>query len=80
MNEQLKCMEMLLMNYLYSLEHCIATSQGPEYLQSEMNNAVGNLCSLNICTLGVTSVPWELYLYHGSYICTMGVTFVTNSL
>ena len=24
MNEQLKCMEMLLRNLLYSLEHCIA--------------------------------------------------------
>ena len=24
MNEQLKCMEMLLRNFLYSLEHCIA--------------------------------------------------------
>ena len=26
MNEQLKCMEMLLRNSLYSLEHCIAPS------------------------------------------------------
>jgi len=32
MNEQLKCMEMLLRNFLYSLEHCIAPR--PVYLGS----------------------------------------------
>ena len=36
MNEWLKCMEsqMLLKNFLYSLEHCIAPMQGPVWFQS----------------------------------------------
>ena len=49
MNEQMKCMEMLLRNFLYSLVHCIAP-WGTSILEAILSNIYNQLTE-SLCTM-----------------------------